>query len=93
MTRCLRQREATRSSTRSNSTRLAGLKWSMVLLAAGVVVGVVFAGDADVDGGEAVSEGVEFGVVDAGLGFGAGGFLGIAPVGFELALGDVLVAF
>jgi len=53
----------------------------------GVVFGLVLEGKNGELGGEAVLEGVETGGLFAGVGFGAGGLLGIAPVGGALFFG------
>jgi hypothetical protein len=53
----------------------------------GVTVGVGHHGDL---GGEAVPEGVEFAFVFAFFGAGAGRFLGVEAVGFELSRRDFL---
>ncbi len=58
-----------------------GLEVIDVFLTAQVVILAGFAGEADVDGGEAVLEAIEAGALFAGFGFGTGALLGIGAVG------------
>lgn len=67
---------------------VGGLVVVDVGLAAELEFGFVFAGEADVEGAEAMFEGVEAGAGFAFEGCGAGAFFGIGAVGGELAPGE-----
>src|SRR5271168_5461062 len=64
--------------------------FAQALVDGGEFIGVfldVFAADEDFGGEDAVFEGVHFGGVASGLGFGAGGFFGVFFIGGDFGLG------